>query len=123
MKDLTKEQAEILKYLGELKVDFPETEDVSGLSHRLSRMCSLLARSVELLADAKRRYTLAVGEMTELTVGLELSPSLVKNIVLAKTADEQYTLTLAERLNATLVHHIDAIRGAISLAKEEMRRT
>lgn len=92
-----------------------------ALIDELDYRCAWLARSSELLADAQLSHDRKMGDESEKLISRDLSPSIVGTILRGLCAEEKRTLTLAERLNSTLVHQIDAIRSILSYEKESMR--
>lgn len=93
----------------------PLDRNTQGLMNELESRCGWLARSSELLADAQlildRKRGIEAERLTEV-------PALIGREILAgRSAEEARLLKLADRLNSSLVHQIDAIRSILSFEK------
>lgn len=53
--------------------------------------------------------------------GLTITPTMAKDYVNSRCADEQFDYDLCERANRTIVHTLDFLRSALSALKEEMK--
>ena len=100
-----------------------EKGNPAGLMDDLTYRCEWLARSAEIVADAQRVYDIARGEMAESARTLKLNPTQTREYIAGGCANEHKLLTLAERLNATLTHQIDAVRTLISYEKQLASQT
>lgn len=94
-----------------------DKDNPSGLVADLDRRCQILARSAVLLADAQRILDRARGEAAH-KLPPDMSATLAREHLNFVCADEARLLKLADRLNATLVHQIDAIRSVLSWEKQ-----
>ena len=126
---MTEEQKKIVTELGEIEeyLLIETSDDPAEVRERIAKMNVYLARANKMWADAK--YTLAKEReylydeaIAAGTIG-ELKPSLVKDIINAKTADSEYVCTLAERISRTIVHQCDGLRSLLSWNKEDMKLT
>lgn len=52
--------------------------------------------------------------------GITITPTMAKDYVSGKCAEEQYNYDLCERCNRSLVHVLDFLRSALSTLKQEM---
>jgi hypothetical protein len=89
----------------------------SGMMDELEYRIEWLARSAELLADAQHAYDKARGEAAEAAWKLSLNATQGRDYITGQCADANRLLTLADKLNSTLVHQIDAIRTMLSYEK------
>lgn len=94
------------------------------LREMLSKLNVYLARTNKIWADAQ--YELLKEKRTilgsaNLDTIVEVKPSVIKEILAAKTADAGYVVKLAERVSRTIVHCADNIRTNVSYDKEEMK--
>jgi hypothetical protein len=91
-----------------------------GLLAELDFRCQWLARSAEIQADAELIFNKKKGEVAETFLGAEESFNTIKIMIEARCGLEKRLLTLAERLNRTLTHQIEAIRSLVSYEKQGM---
>ncbi len=106
-------------------LDSEVVDDLDVLVERLSIMNVYLARSGKLMADAKYIESKIKNEFfdTYEDAIFKLSPSIVKELLNAKSADASYVVNWAERLNRTIVHSGDNIRTQVSFGKESLKLT
>jgi len=121
-KDLDKEWLdaiikEILEVYDYCKVTYDEN-NIQEMLNRLTNLNVYLARVNELLPDMKKRLMDRRGYYSE--VYIELTPNKMKALVEAKTSAEERYYSLVERLSATIVHQIDAIRTQVSYIKQQL---
>lgn len=90
-----------------------------GLLMELDTRCQWLARSAELEAEAQTLVDYARGNTAEQFP--EANATRLREILGKECAEENRLYKLAERLNSTLVHQIDAIRSILSYEKESRR--
>ena len=111
-------QIELAKEIDELyqSIKKPITRDPHGLMDELSYRCEWLARSAEIEADAQYHLDRRRGEVCDLFD--EENWNSLKIKIESETAQERKLLALADRLNATLTHQIDAIRSILSFEKQ-----
>jgi hypothetical protein len=114
--ELGEELRQIYKRIGQ-----PLSRDVVGLMDELDDRCQWLARSSELLAEAQAMNDRRRGKESEALT--ELPASLIRERLSGICADESRLLKLADRLNATIVHQIDAIRTILSFEKSLSQQT
>jgi hypothetical protein len=98
------------------------------LQERLITLMSFLARSGEMLAEAKRmlrRKKSAEISRTVIAIAKESHLSAtVQNAMLESIAeDENYLVDKIERQNRTIVHQIDSLRSLLSYERENLRLT
>lgn len=112
---------EIQKYL-----EITCSNDPAEIQDRISTLMVYLARTSEMLADAKkalRKKKSAEINSSIIAVAKEnhLS-SKVQNALLESIAEEEcFLVDWLDRINSTIVHQIDGLRSLLSYAKEEMR--
>ena len=97
--------------------------DPVGLMDDLDFRSQWLARSAQLLGDVQRMYDVKRGEAAQDAADRGLGGNLARDFIAGVCADENRLLTLAERLNSTLVHQIDAVRSMLSYEKQTTERT
>jgi hypothetical protein len=114
---------ELIEEIGELYQSIKEPLDRSntGLMNELDYRCQWLARSVELLADAQLILDTKRGKVAEEFIGTTEGWNVVKMIIESRTKDEKRLVLLAEKLNSTLTHQIDAIRSLLSFEKQSLK--
>lgn len=102
-----------------------ETEynsEPSVIQDRIAKLNIYLARSAQIMAEAER--DLAEAKAIKIQQALEIYPSLQASVfnelVKSKLKDEQYTYTLANRLNSAIVHTLDSLRSQLSFMKAEI---
>ncbi len=94
-----------------------------------SRMADLnvyMARSGEMLAQAKRIYNKKVSsEIADTIVKIAkeqfLSATAQNALVKSIAEDEQFLVDWIERINKTCTHQLDALRSLLSYEKEQLR--
>ena len=74
-----------------------------------------LARSSELLAEAQYILDRKRGEEAERLTGFP--PSVGREVLAGRSAEEARLHRLADRLNVTITHQLDAIRSVLSFEK------
>jgi hypothetical protein len=116
MKKLLEEISTIYQSIKE-----PLDRKPEGLMNELDFRCQWLARSVELLADAQLILDTKRGEVAETFIGTEQSWNVVKMLIESRTKDEKRLVLLADKLNSTLTHQIDAIRSLLSFEKQSLK--
>lgn len=89
------------------------------MSERLTQLSIYLARSAVVQGNAQYFLDLKQGIESELTLKNVpgVTPSMLTKIVAGKCANEMKLLKLAERLNRTITHQIDALRSQLSYLK------
>jgi hypothetical protein len=102
-----------------LKIGLDRTPQ--GLCEELDYRSQWLARSAEILADCQLLLDMKRGEVAETFIGTNESWNVVKMLIESKTKDERRLFLLAERLNATITHQIDAVRSLLSFEKESAK--
>jgi len=106
-------------------LDIEASDNPEELTERLSAMNVYLARSGKLMADAQ--YILAKEKDAVFSeFGSRMfnaPPSIVKELLAARTADASYVYLWAERINRTIVHAGDNIRTQVSYGKENLKLT
>lgn len=119
------EEAKTIQAYIEEKPNLASPDDVQG---RLVELMSYLARSGEMLAQAKFLLRREKGGKIAEVVGMwskELNlSSKVQNTYLDCIAEkEAYLVDKLDRLNASITHQVDALRSVLSYMKEELRQT
>ena len=95
----------------------------TDLIEELDYRCQWLARSSEIFADAQRNYDRAKGLEAGKHVGTSESWNIVKSQIEGAVSEEKRILALAERLNSTLSHQLEAIRSMLSFIKADLHNT
>lgn len=94
----------------------------AGLVDDLDYRCQWLARSAELVADAQYYVNKKMGEVAR-KAEVGTAWSVIRAQMESESADEVRLLKLAERLNATLTHQIEAIRSVLSFEKASAQQS
>lgn len=100
--------------------------DGNGAVERAVTLAAYMARSGQLLADAKKmlreKQTSEINR-TIISIAKEACLSAkVQNVLIASIAsDEAYLVDWLERINKACTHSIDLCRTIVSKEKEEMR--
>lgn len=94
-----------------------------GLMMDLDFRSQWLARSAEILAESQKIYDAKRGKAATEAVEQGLGGNSAKDYIVGECADENRLLVLADRLNSTLVHQIDAIRTLLSYEKQTIQTT
>lgn len=121
--DQLREAAEKMQTFLEAK---PEDQE-EGLITRLELLGILAAKAGKCLADAK--YHLDQRKNDSITQALkeamegDWSITIIHKKIDALCKDENYLVTLFDRINSSAVHQMDATRTVISYRKEQMRMT
>jgi hypothetical protein len=114
---------ELIEEIDKLYKSIKEPLDRSnqGLMNELDYRCQWLARSAELMADAQILLDKKRGDVAESFINSEQGWNVVKMLIESQTKDEKRAYALAERLNATISHQIDAIRSLLSFEKQSLK--
>lgn len=106
-------------------LDSDAVDDLDVLVERLSIMNVYLARSGKLMADAKYIEAKIKNEFFDANEEaiFNLSPSIVKELLNAKSSEASYVANWAERINRAIVHSGDNIRTQVSFGKENLKLT
>ncbi len=118
---LKEEAKQIQEYLEITCSDNPEE-----IRSRISDLSVYMARSGEMLAQAKRDYNKKVSsEIANTIVKIAkeqfLSATAQNALVKSIAEDEQFLVDWLERINRTCTHQIDALRSLLSYEKEQLR--
>ena len=62
-------------------------------------------------------------QLSDKFIGSEDGWNVVKILIASRVREEAKLVHLAERLNATICHQIDAVRSILSFEKESMRNS
>lgn len=119
-KALLKECSGIQSYL-EISV----SDDPAELAERLSMLCVYMARTGQMLADAKYvQDTQRSGLFAEHSKTIVKMPATIAaRFIDSLTGEVNYLVTWTDRLNRTCVHQSDALRTLLSFSKEQLRMT
>ena len=107
--------------LGKLyeSIKAPLDRTPEGLLGELDFRSQWLARSAELEAEAQFILDQKRGEVAERNS--QISATMLREILARECADENRLYKLAERLNSTIVHQIEAVRSIVSYEKESRK--
>ena len=119
--ELRAEAQKIQEYLEIHCSDNPEE-----IVDRIKNISVYMARSGEMLAQAKRLYnqktTSAIGETIVNIAKQQFLSATAQNALVKSIADEeQYLVDWIERINKSCTHQIDALRSLLSYKKENLR--
>lgn len=118
-----------IKMLAELNefYDFTIIEksgDIEETREMLEKTRVYLARCNKIWADAQYDVLKEKEEHLrnlQIEALVDIKPSVIKEVLSAKSADAEYICKLAERISRTLVHSADILRSDLSYNKEEMK--
>lgn len=96
------------------------------IQERISRISVYMARTGEMLAEAKRilrRKKSSEISNTIISIAKEscLSATVQNTLLESIAEDEAYLVDRIERLNKTCTHQIDALRSLLSYAKTDLQ--
>lgn len=117
---------QIRTFLGEMQeyLESPVGKEPSELLERIEYLMIMIAKSGQLLAEAKLKQDTIINNgllqavMEELDK--RLSPSLITKFVNSNAKEANYLVNWADRINASATHQLDAIRTIVSYRKAEM---
>ena len=95
------------------------SEDPNECVERGLDLMAYLARTSKMLADAKYHKDEAVKTSILKELQLDISASILKQLVEATCKRENYLVNWIDRCNSTVVHQMDFLRTVISKAKNE----
>jgi hypothetical protein len=118
---LSNEADEIEKYL-----EITASTNPEELQERLTILMPYMARSGEMLAEAKRSLRKRKSEEINNTIiriakESHLSASVQNALLESIAEDEHYLVDKLDRINRACVHQIDAVRSLLSYEKEGLR--
>jgi hypothetical protein len=121
LEGLNKEAADIQGYLEIASSNNPEE-----IQERIVTLMPFLARSGEMLAEAKRllrrkKSTEISNTIIKIAKESHLSASVQNALLESIAEDEHYLVDKLERLNRSCVHQIDALRSLLSYEREGLR--
>ena len=119
IEQLTEKAEKMAAYL-----DKPYKSDADDLLERMSTLSVLMAQSGQCLADAKYYQDAivngAIMDALQRAYEERLSPSTINKFVMTAAKDQNYLVNRFDRINASAVHLLDAVRTAISYEKSKM---
>lgn len=107
-------------------LDVMVSSDPAELVDRIATLMTYMARSGEMLAQAKKilraKKTTEISK-TIISIAKEqcLSASVQNALLDSICEDESYMVDWIERINRTCTHQIDGLRSLLSYEKEQMR--
>lgn len=110
--------AEEIAYLY-AELDKPLDKTSEGLLAALDFRCQWLSRSAQIVAECEVLYDAKKGEVAECYFGTEESWNTIKQVIESQAGEEKRLYLLADRLNATVTHSLDAVRSLVSYEKQE----
>ena len=103
----------------------PVSEEPNALAEKLSLMCVYMARSGNMLADAK--YLQDVEKDKVFSSYYEeiskMPATIAAKFIESRTSDVNYLVNWLERINRTCTHQADSIRTIFSYVKENLKMT
>ena len=123
MENLLKEADGIQGYL-----EIECSENPAEVMERIHTLSVFMARSGNMLAEAKRIYRRKISSeiaTTIINIAKEnyLSATAQNALVSAIGEDEAFLVDKLERIHRSCIHQIDALRSILSYEKENMRIT
>lgn len=94
--------------------------DIQGVQDKLMKLSQLIALSAECVTQAKKNYLYKQSEIIKINKDAIMPASILSKKIESDSWEESGMLTYCERLNAGIVHSIDALRSIISLYKTEL---
>ena len=95
------------------------SEDPNDCVDRGLSLMAHLARSSKMLSDAKYHKDEAVKNSILKELNLDMSASILKQLIESTCKRENYLVNWIDRINSTIVHQMDFLRTVISKAKSE----
>jgi formate dehydrogenase maturation protein FdhE len=113
-------------------IETPYQDNGEAVMNRISDLLSLYPQSANAIASAKwHRDTVLKDILEDMlrkakdndedAIRAFKTPSVIKQLAEARTAELNSLLVLTERLNSTITHSLDALRSVLSNLKEERR--
>jgi formate dehydrogenase maturation protein FdhE len=113
-------------------IETPYQDNGEAVMNRISDLLSLYPQSANAIASAKwHRDTVLKDVIEEMlrkakdndedAIRAFKTPSVIRQLAEARTAELNSLLVLTERLNSTITHSLDALRSVLSNLKEERR--
>lgn len=99
-------------------LDDARMQDVELLLQRAEWLMVVIARTGEIMGEAKYMVTMRTAEKLRLYRGYTATEQ--KMLVAGDVADEQRVYDRAERLNRAATHSLEMVRSVVSLRKTEM---
>jgi hypothetical protein len=107
--------------------DYTASQSIPWLIDQVGMLCNTMAFVNNQMAVAKKELNKKkVSEYNTLAISSKAneeyySPSLAKDYIAAKCAEEQYYFDICERTSRTVTHTLEALRTCISALKEEVK--
>jgi len=122
MQNLLEEAEMIQSYL---ETEY-SSDNVSGIKERIRTLSAYLARSGNMLADAKLLYRRKVtSEIANTIIAIAkencLSAKAQNALVDSIAANEAFLVDKLDRINSSCVHQIDALRSILSYEKASLK--
>ena len=113
-------------------IETPYQDSGEAVMNRMSDLLFLYPQSANAIASAKwHRDTVLKDVLEDMlrkardndedAIRAFKTPSVIKQLAEARTAELNSLLVLTERLNSTITHSLDALRSVLSNLKEERR--
>ena len=107
-------------------LDVTVSGDPAELFDRIATLMTYMARSGEMLANAKRNLrSKKTAEISKTIVNIAKEQCLsatVQNALLDSICEEEaFMVDWLDRINRSCTHQIDALRSLLSYTKEQMR--
>jgi formate dehydrogenase maturation protein FdhE len=113
-------------------IETPYQDNGEAVMNRISDLLSLYPQSANAIASAKWHRDMILKDVIEEmlrkakdndedAIRAFKTPSVIKQLAEARTAELNSLLVLTERLNSTITHSLDALRSVLSNLKEERR--
>jgi len=123
MDDLKKEAEQIQAYL-----DITVSNNPAEMSERISTLMSFMARSGEMLAEAKKILRAKKTEQIQQTIiaiakQACLSAKVQNALLDSICQDESFLVDWLDRINRSCTHQIDGLRSLLSYEREHLRLT
>ena len=124
-KHITPEIAEELVRIQAFLEEEPRDDVPEILIERLTKLNALMARTGFLWAEAKADQDAAIAAVfaENSKAILQMPATVSQKFIAALCKDENYYVSLTERINRTCVHQSDNLRTQVSYAKENMALT
>ena len=121
MSDLKTEAKAIQDYL-----DITVSSDPPELVERITTLMTYMARSGEMLAEAKKKLRAKkTSEINKTIISIAkeqcLSASVQNALLDSICEDEAFLVDWLERINRSCTHQIDGLRSLLSFEREQMK--
>lgn len=100
-------------------VDTKCPQEPAQIMEHLNELASIIGLCAQTNASYQYHYQTKMNEMLPIAMKMKFPPSLMKEYAMSCIAELASEVRLVERLGASIVHKIDALRSMLSYEKQE----